>query len=148
MKFVIAGVGADGRSRVVEIRDVIAALKTGPEAGSAVARLWMTLRQPPENSPPRRPRDDQWLDTGLAPGAAQWAVFTLDPRTYKGRFHHTSTVDFDIVLSGEVTLALEQDEVVLKAGDCVLIPGVVHNWVAGPRECVVSVVMCSLDAAT
>jgi quercetin dioxygenase-like cupin family protein len=84
----------------------------------------------------------------LTSGAAQWAVFTLDPGNYKGRFHHTSTVDFDIVLSGEVTLALEEDEVVLKAGDCVLIPSVVHKWVAGPRQCIVSVVMCSLDAAT
>lgn len=147
MKFVRLGIGADGRSTVVETQDVAEALIAGPDAGSAVVRLWMTQTQPPQVSVPRRRPDDHWFDTGLAPGAAQWAIFSLDPESYNGQLHHTASIDFIIVLSGKVTLALENGDVMLEAGDSALIPGVSHKWVAGAEGCVISVFMCGLDAA-
>jgi len=43
--------------------------------------------------------------------------------------HTTDTVDFDIVVSGEVVLELDHGaEVVLKAGDCVIQNGTRHAW--------------------
>jgi mannose-6-phosphate isomerase-like protein (cupin superfamily) len=43
--------------------------------------------------------------------------------------HTTQTVDFDVVLSGEVWLELDESkEVLLKAGDCVVQNGTRHAW--------------------
>lgn len=43
--------------------------------------------------------------------------------------HTTDTVDFDVVVFGEVTLELDDGaEVVLKAGDCVIQNGTRHAW--------------------
>ena len=43
--------------------------------------------------------------------------------------HTTDTVDFDVVVSGEVVLELDdRAEVLLKAGDCVIQNGTRHAW--------------------
>ena len=142
MRFVVIGVGADGRSKVAEIRDVIAGMKPR-SPGIEINRVWATAQQPPELPVPRRASDEAWLDVGLAAGATRWTIFTLDPGT-TGDLHHTSTLDYDIVLSGEVTLGLDDGEVLLRAGDSVLIPGAMHSWNAGSEGCVVSVTMSGL----
>ena len=43
--------------------------------------------------------------------------------------HTTETVDFDVVVFGEVVMELDDGaEVVLKAGDCVIQNGTRHAW--------------------
>lgn len=42
--------------------------------------------------------------------------------------HRTETVDYAIVLSGELTLILDDSEVLLKAGDMVIQRGTNHSW--------------------
>ena len=43
--------------------------------------------------------------------------------------HTTDTVDFDVVVSGEVVLELDdRAEVLLKAGNCVIQNGTRHAW--------------------
>jgi quercetin dioxygenase-like cupin family protein len=53
----------------------------------------------------------------------------------------TDTVDFDVILSGEVYLELDDGaEVLLKAGDCVIQNGTRHAWHNRSSEkCVISV---------
>jgi mannose-6-phosphate isomerase-like protein (cupin superfamily) len=55
--------------------------------------------------------------------------------------HTTDTVDFDVVVSGEVVLELDDGvEVSLKAGDCVVQNGTRHRWSNRGREnCVIAV---------
>jgi mannose-6-phosphate isomerase-like protein (cupin superfamily) len=55
--------------------------------------------------------------------------------------HTTDTVDFDVVLSGEVYLELDDGaEVLLKAGDCVVQNGTRHSWHnRSSQNCVVAV---------
>jgi len=55
--------------------------------------------------------------------------------------HTTDTVDFDVVLSGEVYLQLDDGaEVLLKAGDCVIQNGTRHAWQnRSPKDCVIAV---------
>ncbi len=55
--------------------------------------------------------------------------------------HTTDTVDFDVVLSGEVYLQLDDGaEVLLKAGDCVVQNGTRHAWRnRSSQNCVVAV---------
>ena len=42
--------------------------------------------------------------------------------------HRTQTVDYGIVLSGEVTLVLDDSETVLRSGDVVVQRGTNHRW--------------------
>ncbi|MEO6120359.1 MAG: cupin domain-containing protein [Terriglobales bacterium] len=60
--------------------------------------------------------------------------------------HTTDTVDFDVVISGEVVLELDDGaEVVLKAGDCVVQNGTRHAW--HNRSSQVAVLACCLIGA-
>jgi mannose-6-phosphate isomerase-like protein (cupin superfamily) len=60
--------------------------------------------------------------------------------------HTTDTVDFDVVVSGEVWLELDDGaEVLLKAGDCVVQNGTRHAWHnRSAQPCVIAV--CLLGA--
>lgn len=42
--------------------------------------------------------------------------------------HRTETIDYAIVLSGEITMLLDDDEVHLKAGDVLVQCGTNHAW--------------------
>ena len=42
--------------------------------------------------------------------------------------HRTESIDYGIVISGEITLILDDSEVTLKAGDVVVQCGTVHAW--------------------
>jgi len=42
--------------------------------------------------------------------------------------HRTETVDYAVVLSGEITMLLDHSEVELKAGDIVVQVGTNHAW--------------------
>jgi mannose-6-phosphate isomerase-like protein (cupin superfamily) len=44
-------------------------------------------------------------------------------------FHRTRSVDYGIVLSGEITLLVDEGETVAKAGDIVVQRGTNHGWV-------------------
>jgi quercetin dioxygenase-like cupin family protein len=61
--------------------------------------------------------------------------------------HTTDTVDFDVVLSGEVSLELDDGaEVLLKAGDGVIQNGTRHAWHNRSSEkCVIAVTLIGAD---
>jgi mannose-6-phosphate isomerase-like protein (cupin superfamily) len=61
--------------------------------------------------------------------------------------HMTDTVDFDVVISGEVYLKLDDGaEVLLKAGDCVIQNGTRHAWHNRSAEkCVIAVTLVGAE---
>jgi quercetin dioxygenase-like cupin family protein len=61
--------------------------------------------------------------------------------------HTTDTVDFDVVISGEVYLELDDGaEVLLTAGDCVIQNGTRHAWHNRSSEkCVVAVTLVGAE---
>ncbi|MFT3873922.1 MAG: cupin domain-containing protein [Nocardioides sp.] len=52
----------------------------------------------------------------------------LDDRGLQSPVHRTASVDYGIVLSGEITLILDDSEVTLRAGDVVVQRGTDHAW--------------------
>ncbi len=44
-------------------------------------------------------------------------------------FHQTNTLDYALLLSGEVALVLDEEEHKLNAGDCVIQKGAMHTWI-------------------
>ncbi|MEA2897336.1 MAG: hypothetical protein QOJ84_2951 [Bradyrhizobium sp.] len=58
--------------------------------------------------------------------------------------HKTSTIDYVMVLRGEITLLLDEGEATLNAGDVVVQRGTNHDWVVrGSEPAVIAVVMLS-----
>jgi len=56
--------------------------------------------------------------------------------------HKTSTIDYVVVLRGEMTLLLDEAEATLKAGDVVVQRGTNHDWVVrGNEPALLAVVM-------
>ena len=78
------------------------------------------------------------------PGVLQ----ALEP-DYPG-MHTTDTVDFDVVVSGEVVLELDDGaEVLLKAGDCVIQNGTRHAWHNRSSEnCMIAFSLVGADRKT
>jgi quercetin dioxygenase-like cupin family protein len=60
--------------------------------------------------------------------------------------HDTPTIDYGFVIRGDVELGLDAGDVVLHAGDAVLVDGVKHSWRAGPDGCVIATVLVGLAA--
>ncbi|MCJ7622863.1 MAG: cupin domain-containing protein, partial [Anaerolineaceae bacterium] len=58
--------------------------------------------------------------------------------------HTTHTIDYGIVLSGEIDLELDEGTVHLKSGDMVVQRGTRHDWHnPGPEPCIMAVIMIS-----
>ena len=65
----------------------------------------------------------------LAPGAS--------PRN-----HRTDSIDYAVVMSGEIDMELDGSTVHLKAGDVLVQRGTIHNWVnRGTAPCVIAFVL-------
>jgi uncharacterized cupin superfamily protein len=129
---VVTGHDAKGKA-VVASDERLTAVSRRIGANITGCEIWSTDRMPVDNSE--------------AAGAAQRAGF-VKRYNYVGtgqgttiritewapghaRFtHRTETVDYAILLSGEIDLELENDEVVhLKPGDVVVQRGTTHTWV-------------------
>jgi quercetin dioxygenase-like cupin family protein len=58
------------------------------------------------------------------------------------RNHRTESVDYAIVISGEIDMEMDGTMVHLKAGDVLVQRGTVHNWInRGTEPCVVAFVL-------
>lgn len=92
-------------------------------------------------------QDQPAHDLDCEPGTSMWRVVRMDPHR-TDPIHHTETVDFDVVLEGEISILLpDEREIALRPGDCVLIPGVPHGWSVGEAGCVLSVFLVAGSAA-
>ena len=53
------------------------------------------------------------------------------------RRHRTDSIDYGVVLSGEIDMELDDEVVTLRAGDLLVQRGTIHNWVnRGTVDCV------------
>ena len=58
------------------------------------------------------------------------------------RTHRTETVDYAVVLSGEIDMQLDDSVVHLRAGDVLVQQGTLHDWInRGTTACVVAFVL-------
>lgn len=101
---------------------------------------------------------DRQYDFNLAPGIVRFCSMRLPPlkklvahqesigKTVDVKtlgMHRTDTIDYAILLEGEVTLILEGgEEKTLKAGDVVVQKGNIHAWHnRGEKDCLMACVM-------
>ncbi|HET9662626.1 MAG TPA: cupin domain-containing protein [Burkholderiales bacterium] len=112
-----------------------------PPAGGSVCRV---VTFPPDDSYKGKVGAKEvqaYFAAMSSPGASTYTPKALHPYMQK-----TRTLDFCLVLEGEITLVLDTEEVQLKAGDTVVQRGTNHAWSnRSSRPCVVA--FSSHDAA-
>ena len=148
---VVTGVDSTGRSRLVSDGVPGRTVDLPDYPGVLVEQVWGTDRRRLDQGgledatglyPPAE--GTRFLRNTYPPGFGTAAPDAADaPQVQRLLMHRTDTVDFGIVLAGELTLVLEDgSETVLRAGDLVVQNGVVHGWRnAGPATAVVVFVL-------
>jgi oxalate decarboxylase/phosphoglucose isomerase-like protein (cupin superfamily) len=139
---VITGLNADGKSTVTI--DDIASNKRSGRPGHESLIVWTTDTTP---APATETRDaGNWtVSTPPIPNGSIFRITEYGPGV-TSRMHSNETVDYTVIMSGEIVMLLEDGcEVHLRAGDVVVQRATKHDWVnRGTVPCVVAFIL--LDA--
>ena len=134
---VITGHDARGNA-IVKIDEVSKNLSSG-RPGATACNIWTTEGFPANN--------DGDADEGLRkvsttlPNGTIFRVIEFAPGVAR-RMHRTDSIDYIVVMSGEIDMELDDSVVHLTAGDVMVQRGTIHNWVnRGTDSCVLSVVL-------
>ncbi len=141
---VITGHDASGRA-VVEIDEVAQNLLSS-RPGATAGVVWTTEGFPVGNTG----NEDAGLrktGTTLDNGTV-FRILELAPGV-SPRNHRTDSIDYAVVMSGEVDMELDDTTVHLKAGDVLVQRGTIHNWVNSETEpCVIAFVLIAAKPVT
>jgi mannose-6-phosphate isomerase-like protein (cupin superfamily) len=134
----------DAKGKAIVAIDEISKDVVSLRAGAVTANLWSTRGFPVDNS-------------GAADGAKDITGTTRDGGTVfriieygpgvTPRNHRTNSIDYAVVLSGEIDMELDDGMVTLRAGDVLVQRGTVHNWVNRYKvPCVIAFVLIDARA--
>jgi quercetin dioxygenase-like cupin family protein len=121
---VVTGHDASGRA-VVKI-DEIAKNVSSRRPGAASTVIWSTDTFPVVNEGDED-RSNRVAGTTLENGTV-FRVVRYEPGVAP-RAHRTDSVDYAVVMAGEIDMELDGETVTLKAGDVLVQRGTMHNWV-------------------
>jgi quercetin dioxygenase-like cupin family protein len=142
---VVTGHSADGRAKV-EIDEIAKnVISNRPGASSCV--VWSTKGFPVDNDGFQDPTAAEFKTT--VEGGTVFRIVRYAPGV-SPRNHRTDSIDYAVVISGEIEMHLDDGVVVkLKAGDVLVQRGTIHNWVnRGSEACVIAFVLISAKPVT
>ena len=131
---VITGHDANGKA-IAMIDEIVSNVKEGRPGAKAHA-IWTTEGFPVNND-------------GQDDAAARQVGTTLDNGTIlrvvefspgvQSRNHRTDSIDYAIIMSGEIDMEMDGTMIHLKAGDVLVQRGTIHNWInTGSAPCVIA----------
>ncbi len=134
--------------------------KVRPQAQTVSRLLWVTDQTPADLS---GSADRAAIDIGIMPprGGTVFRIVDFPPETPETRkldphtmhqslgepprhpaMHRTRTVDYAIVIAGEIDMLLDDSEIHLKAGDVLVQQGTNHAWVnRGTEPCRIAFIL-------
>jgi quercetin dioxygenase-like cupin family protein len=137
LRRVVTGHDANGKA-VVKIDEVSQNLSTGRPGRSACV-VWTTETFPVDNTGDADEGVRQ-VGTTLKNGTV-FRVIEFSPGVAP-RNHRTDSIDYAVVMSGEIDMELDDTVVHLKAGDVLVQRGTIHNWVnRGTEPCVMAFIL-------
>ena len=138
---VVTGHDASGRA-IVKI-DEIAKNLVSSRPGATSCVVWTTEGFPADNT---GEEDEGLRKTGTLDNGTVFRILELAPGV-SPRNHRTDSIDYAVVMSGEVDMELDDATVHLKAGDVLVQRGTIHNWVnRGTVPCVIAFVLIAAKA--
>jgi mannose-6-phosphate isomerase-like protein (cupin superfamily) len=119
-------------------------------AGNADAAARPVRLEPPRNGTILRivefPPDAAWrniADAGKAFGSIG-AKHAPDRHSSDPLMHKTATIDYIVVLKGEIWAVMDKGETLLRPGDVLVQRGTNHSWsVRGKEPCIIAAVLVS-----
>ena len=148
----VTGHDANGKSKFIMDGDAPTVLVIEAMGGLTSTDLWETFESPADNSgdkdnadrpvhlEPRAtgsifrvvdfPPDSAWKDSanGAEAFAAMQASHAADASSDDPGMHKTDSVDYALVLNGEIWAVMDTDERLMKAGDALIQRGTNHAW--------------------
>jgi quercetin dioxygenase-like cupin family protein len=125
---VVTGHDANGTAKV--LIDGPANNRRTSKSGGVSTLIWCTDRTPADISVGENVEDmgARLLGTPPPPNGTRFTVNDIPPgRT--GPMHRTETIDYAIVLSGEIDMETDDSTIKLKAGDVLVQRGTNHAWI-------------------
>ncbi len=120
--------GHDSSGTAVTVSDTLAQPSPIGSGDAHFTLLWSTGRSPADNTDPQ---DGALREVGLTSAGGTVLRFVDFAPGTRSPMHRTASIDYGIVLEGEVDLELDGGEVKrLKAGDVVIQRGTNHAWVS------------------
>jgi len=137
LRRVVTGHDASGRATVRIDEPVKNVISGRPGASSSV--IWSTKGFPVDNTDDS---DGALRDVKTSEGdGTVFRVVRYEPGVTP-RNHRTDSIDYAVVISGEIDMDLDGTVVHLKAGDVLVQRGTIHNWInRGSAPCVIAFVL-------
>ena len=134
---VVTGHDANAKS-VILIDEVVDNPKAG-RPGALIAPIWITEGFPVDNQGDEDAA--QRKAATIVPDGTAFRVIEFSPGV-QSRIHRTSSIDYAIVVSGEIDMEMDGAMVHLCAGDVLVQRGTIHNWInAGREPCVIAFIL-------
>jgi mannose-6-phosphate isomerase-like protein (cupin superfamily) len=141
---VVTGHDNQGRAMVLIDEQVSNVISGRPGAQSSV--IWSSIGFPVNNDGDNDPSHKE-IATTIDNGAV-FRIVSFGPGV-SPRNHRTDSIDYAVVISGEIDMELEVGSVHLKAGDVLVQRGTVHNWVnKGSVPCVIAFTLIASKSVT
>jgi quercetin dioxygenase-like cupin family protein len=122
--------GHDKNNVAKVIMDGPATNHKGGASGAQSTLMWITEGAPAEMPIGENVEDLGARILGTPPpvNGTRFAVITFPPGN-PGRMHRTETIDYVIMMEGELDMDMDDSTVKLKAGDILVQRGTNHSWV-------------------
>ena len=133
--------GHDRNGRAIVAIDEVAHNIVRKRPGYASCVVWATESFPADNLDET---DGAARDVATSvPSGTVFRIVEYEPGVAP-RVHRTDSLDYAVIVSGEIDMELDGTEVHLRAGDVVVQRGTVHNWIhRGTEPCVIAFVLTS-----
>lgn len=139
--------GHDDEGRAIVLIDERVDLNTGARPGVANRVIWTTEGFPVDN---HGSEDAAQRPTRISlPNGTIFRIVEFHPGN-QGMVHRTETIDYAVVLYGEIDMELEAGEFIhMQAGDVLVQRGTLHNWVnTGTEPCAIAFILIDAKPVT
>ncbi len=143
LRRIVTGHDATGKA-VVKIDEIARnVVSNRPGVSSVVA--WTSEGFPVDNN---GEADESLRQTGTThANGTVFRIIEFAPGNAE-RNHRTDSLDYAVVLSGEIDMDLDGTTVHVKAGDVIVQRGTIHNWInRGSEPCVIAFVLIAAHSA-
>jgi len=131
---VVTGHDENGRAKVLideRVKNVFS-----PRPGAEYSVIWSSDSVPVNNDGDEDPSGKK-IGTTI-PNGTVFRIVSFGPGVAP-RNHRTDSIDYAVVMSGEIDMDLDGEVVHLKAGDVLVQRGTIHNWInRGSEPCVIA----------
>lgn len=127
LRRIVTGHDADGAAKV--LLDGAPGNRKFSPTGAVSTLIWSTDECPADIAVGENAEDYGARVIGTAPPShgTRFAVIDFPPHS-TGSVHRTESLDYVIVLAGEITMQMDQSVVDMKAGDVMVQRGTNHGW--------------------